>query len=122
MSLPCATTGAAKPAPILFFHNSPAGVRPAPEYTPLRCGPNSCGQSCACRTLIAAHTIISMSRSPILFLFATALFAQDFMPLFNGKDLNEWIVDTPDLWRVENGVIIGKSPGLKYNDFLRTRR
>jgi hypothetical protein len=31
-------------------------------------------------------------------------------------------VDTPGLWRVENGEIIGVSPGLKYNDFLRTRK
>ena len=60
---------------------------------------------------------------PILLLFATVLSAQDgFKPLFNRKNLDEWIVDTPGLWRVENGVIIGKSPGLKYNDFLRTKR
>jgi hypothetical protein len=64
-----------------------------------------------------------MNWMPILLLFATVLSAQDgFKPLFNGKNLDEWIVDTPGLWRVENGVIIGKSPGLKYNDFLRTKR
>ncbi len=63
-------------------------------------------------------------RTLLLGLFAAAaLQAQDgFEPLFNGKDLEEWIVDTPGLWRVENGVIIGVSKGLKYNDFLRTRR
>jgi hypothetical protein len=49
--------------------------------------------------------------------------AQDgFRPLFNGKNLDEWVVDTPGLWRVEDGVIIGTSPGLKYNDFLRTKK
>lgn len=54
---------------------------------------------------------------------SVAAFAQDgFRPLFNGKNLDEWIVDTPGLWRVENGAIIGKSPGLKYNDFLRTKK
>lgn len=59
----------------------------------------------------------------MLFFVATALSAQSgFKPLFNGKNLDEWIVDTPGLWRVENGVIIGKSPGLKYNDFLRTKK
>jgi hypothetical protein len=64
-----------------------------------------------------------MNWMPILLLFATVLSAQDgFKLLFNGKNLDEWIVDTPGLWRVENGVIIGKSPGLKYNDFLRTKR
>ncbi|MBL8233949.1 MAG: DUF1080 domain-containing protein [Bryobacterales bacterium] len=47
---------------------------------------------------------------------------QGFRPLFNGKDLSEWIIDTPGLWRVEKGVIIGNSPGLKYNDFLRTKK
>jgi hypothetical protein len=45
-----------------------------------------------------------------------------FQPLFNGKNLSEWIVDTPGTWRVENGTIIGESAGMKYNDFLRTKR
>jgi hypothetical protein len=45
-----------------------------------------------------------------------------FQPLFNGKNLDEWIVDTPGIWRVENATIVGDSPGLKYNDFLRTRK
>ncbi len=30
-------------------------------------------------------------------------------------------MDTPGIWSVENGTIIGRSPGLKYNDFLRTK-
>jgi hypothetical protein len=45
-----------------------------------------------------------------------------FRPLFNGGNLDDFTVDTPGLWAVEDGVIIGRSPGLKYNDFLRTRR
>jgi hypothetical protein len=45
-----------------------------------------------------------------------------FRPLFNGKNLDEWIVDTPSLWTVRDGVIIGKSPGLTYNEFLRTKQ
>ncbi len=58
-----------------------------------------------------------------MLLCSAAAFAEDgFRPLFNGKNLNEWTVDTPGLWRVEGGVIIGKSPGLKYNDFLRTKK
>lgn len=57
-----------------------------------------------------------------LLLLTATLAAQDFRPLFNGKNLDEFIVDTPGLWRVENGVLIGKHDGLKYNDFLRTRR
>jgi putative membrane-bound dehydrogenase-like protein len=39
--------------------------------------------------------------------------------LFNGKDLTGW-TGNPDLWRVENGEIVGKSPGIKRNEFLRS--
>jgi len=49
-------------------------------------------------------------------LLATADNAKDF---FNGKDLTGWDGDTK-LWRVENGEIIGKSPGIKHNEFLRS--
>ncbi len=45
-----------------------------------------------------------------------------FAPLCNGHDLSEWEIDTPGLWSVRNGVIIGRSPGLRYNDFLRSRK
>src|SRR4051812_11499485 len=44
---------------------------------------------------------------------------EGYEPLFNGKDLSGWEGDTK-LWVVENGEIVGKSPGLKYNDFLAT--
>ncbi len=63
---------------------------------------------------------------------ATVLFVQQhllgrtaeagFTPLFNGKDLDGWEVDTPGLWQVRDGVIVGKHNGLKYNDFLRTKK
>jgi predicted dehydrogenase len=43
-------------------------------------------------------------------------------PLFNGRDLSEWIVDTAQAWTVRDGMIIGRHGGLKYNDFLRTRQ
>ena len=42
--------------------------------------------------------------------------------LFNGKDLSGWQIDTPSLWQVRDGMIVGKSPGIKYNEFLRTRK
>lgn len=42
-------------------------------------------------------------------------------PLFNGRDLSNWIIDTKELWSVEDGMIVGRHSGLKYNDFLRTR-
>lgn len=48
---------------------------------------------------------------PIL---ATAENAKEF---FNGKDLTAWIGD-PKLWSVDNGEIVGKTAGLKKNEFL----
>jgi hypothetical protein len=43
-------------------------------------------------------------------------------PMFNGKDLSGWEVDTPGIWTVKDGIVTGKHSGLKYNDFLRTKR
>jgi putative heme-binding domain-containing protein len=37
--------------------------------------------------------------------------------LFNGRDLAGWRGD-PQLWSVENGEIVGRSTGLKHNEFL----
>ena len=42
-----------------------------------------------------------------------------FEPLFNGKDLTGWDGD-PFLWKVEDGMVVGRSPGIGYNDFLTT--
>jgi putative membrane-bound dehydrogenase-like protein len=53
------------------------------------------------------------TQTPIL---ATTENVKDF---FNGKDLTGWDGD-PKLWRVEEGEIVGKSPGLKRNEFLRS--
>jgi putative heme-binding domain-containing protein len=47
-------------------------------------------------------------------MLATPDTAKEF---FNGKDLTGWIGD-PKLWSVENGEIVGKSPGIKHNQFL----
>lgn len=52
-------------------------------------------------------------QTPIL---ATADNVKDF---FNGKDLTGWVGD-PKLWRVENGEIVGQSPGIKNNEFLKS--
>ncbi|MCC7087181.1 MAG: DUF1080 domain-containing protein [Pirellulales bacterium] len=40
--------------------------------------------------------------------------------LFNGKDLTGWQGD-PKLWSVEDGAIVGRSPGLKRNEFLKSQ-
>ena len=44
-----------------------------------------------------------------------------FVPLFNGVDLAGWEGD-PFLWKVEDGMLIGRSPGIAYNDFLTTTK
>jgi putative heme-binding domain-containing protein len=49
-------------------------------------------------------------------LLATPENAKD---LFNGKDLTGWVGD-PKLWSVENGEIVGKTSGLKHNEFLKS--
>jgi putative membrane-bound dehydrogenase-like protein len=54
------------------------------------------------------------SQAPLL---ATLDNAKDF---FNGKDLSGWDGDAK-LWSVENGEIVGKSPGLKRNAFLKSQ-
>ena len=58
-------------------------------------------------------------------LAAIAVFAAEgedgFVPIFNGKDLAGWQGDAT-LWIVEDGVLIGRSPGIKHNDFLATTK
>jgi hypothetical protein len=46
---------------------------------------------------------------------------EGFVPLFNGKDLTGWQGDTK-LWIVEDGMLVGRSPGIAYNDFLATTK
>lgn len=50
-------------------------------------------------------------------LLATPENSRDF---FNGKDLAGWEGD-PKLWSVANGGIVGKSPGIPRNSFLRSQ-
>lgn len=47
---------------------------------------------------------------------------EGFRPLFNGVSLDGWEVDTAGLWSVRHGMIVGRHEGLRYSDFLRTRR
>ncbi len=49
----------------------------------------------------------------------TARSEPDFVPLFNGTDLTGWEGDL-FLWKVEDGLLVGRSPGIGYNDFLTT--
>jgi hypothetical protein len=45
--------------------------------------------------------------------------ADNAKDLFNGRDLAGWEGD-PKLWKVEGGEIVGKTSGLKRNEFLRS--
>ena len=44
---------------------------------------------------------------------------EGFAPLFDGQSLAGWEGDEL-LWVVENGMLIGRSPRISYNDFLAT--
>lgn len=48
---------------------------------------------------------------------APRLTPENAATLFNGRDLTGWKGDK-SLWSVENGEIVGKSPGIKHNSFL----
>jgi len=60
-----------------------------------------------------------------LIAFSAATFAAEaeegFTPIFNGKDLTGWEGDAK-LWLVEDGVLVGRSAGIRYNDFLATAK
>lgn len=49
--------------------------------------------------------------------------ADGFRPLFNGKDLQGWEATSPELWSVQDGMIVGKQGKnqIKTNTFLATR-
>lgn len=46
---------------------------------------------------------------------------EGFTSLFDGKTLSGWEGDRK-LWSAEGGLLIGRSPGINYNDFLTTER
>jgi len=57
--------------------------------------------------------------------FSISSFAAEeakWTPLFNGKDLDGWQAKHPELWVVENGMLIGRSPGVKENNFIYTAK
>lgn len=63
------------------------------------------------------RALVAYLQSPVQVpILATPENARD---LFNGKDLTGWN-GNPKLWRVDNGEIVGTSPGLKRNEFLRS--
>ena len=44
-----------------------------------------------------------------------------YVALFNGKDLTGWEGNTK-LWKVNDGKLVGDSPGIKRNEFLATKK
>src|SRR5262249_33944666 len=63
------------------------------------------------------RALIAYLQSPVQTpMVATVDNAKD---LFNGKDLSGWDGDAK-LWKVDNGEIVGTSPGIKKNEFLRS--
>src|SRR5258708_5805783 len=46
---------------------------------------------------------------------------EGFVPLFDGKTLAAWEGDS-QLWKVEDGMIVGDSAGIKENEFLATKK
>jgi putative heme-binding domain-containing protein len=64
------------------------------------------------------RALIAYLRSPVQTpILATPDNAKD---LFNGKDLTGWDGD-PKLWSVKDGEIVGSSPGIKKNEFLKSQ-
>ncbi|MDG3003630.1 PVC-type heme-binding CxxCH protein [Paludisphaera mucosa] len=61
---------------------------------------------------LAAY-LASPSQTPML---ATT---ENVAGFFNGKDLAGWVGE-PGLWSVEQGEIVGKTPGLAHNTFLKS--
>jgi hypothetical protein len=50
-----------------------------------------------------------------------SLSEEGFVPLFDGKTLAGWEGDA-QLWKVEDGMIVGDSAGVKQNEFLATKK
>ncbi|MDZ4801330.1 MAG: DUF1080 domain-containing protein [Bryobacteraceae bacterium] len=45
-----------------------------------------------------------------------------FQRLWNGKNFDDFEVDTAAVWKIRGGAIVGRHEGLKYNEFLRTKK
>jgi hypothetical protein len=74
-----------------------------------------------CKTSLIAASTLGCAAGKLRALRAADGGEQGFQPLFNGRDLTGWEGDKK-LWLVEAGMLVGRSPGIKYNDFLATTR
>ena len=69
----------------------------------------------ACGTLALVILLVGPGAKTV-----TAEEEPGFVPLFNGKDLAGWEGDLK-LWKVQDGAIVGDSPGIPHNQFLSTQ-
>jgi len=72
-------------------------------------------------TLAAAVLLAALGTAPAADPAGDTEKEAGFVPIFNGKDLDGWQGDKK-LWLVEDGMLIGRSPGIRYNDFLATTK
>lgn len=78
-------------------------------------------RACALMLIVGYTSLVTsglMTQGPVS---ASSALDEEYVPLFNGKDLAGWEGD-PSLWLVENEMIIGRSPGIQHNDFLKTTK
>ncbi len=71
------------------------------------------------RTTIAILTFTALSGPGLNSAPAAAIDFEAYVTLFSGTDLSGWEGDT-QLWSARDGMIVGKSSGIKYNAFLAT--
>jgi len=73
------------------------------------------------KSLSRRELLLSLSAVGALGCADTATEAPGFQPLFDGAGLAGWQGDE-SLWLVEDGMVVGRSPGIDYNDFLATAK
>ena len=71
--------------------------------------------------LIASPLMLSVQMQPAGADERTGTDEQGFVPLTDGKSLQGWEGDTK-LWKAEEGMIVGDSPGIQQNEFLATKK
>lgn len=75
------------------------------------------------KTIVTARLIgVCLALALAAARLALAADAPGWKPLFDGKTLAGWSAKRPELWVVENGMLIGRSPGVKENHFLFTEK
>ncbi|HEY2252975.1 MAG TPA: DUF1080 domain-containing protein [Planctomycetaceae bacterium] len=77
-----------------------------------------------CAAIVLTAAVVWGVQSPLKSRAAERALApieEGFVPLFDGKTLAGWEGDA-QLWKVEDEMIVGDSPGIKQNEFLATEK